>query len=242
MHTKIFAMQKHSFTLFTVVLLLLAILTSCNKSEVARDVFVDSYIHSYPNKSGIPVYTVMHTAYSFTKISSVRVTGTISPASQLQDYSGDGLSFYNKPDSAAYKATVPAPETFTYNAIYSDGANATKTNAIVAKSVAPVQQLVAEKTSTDIKLSWKAAVNAEAYKVRIFSSDLTSGSRVIIYETNFLVPKDNTTDLSIPFSLISLSPYLSTPLTFEVSAFIFETGQETYQSISVASVTGYYGA
>lgn len=234
-------MRKHSFALFAAVIFLFTVLSSCNDTEEIKDVFVDSYIHSIFDNSGIPVYTVMHTAYSFSKIGSVKVTGTTSPANQLIDFSGDGFSFYNKPDLTAYKPVVPAAETFTYNVVYDDGAVAAKTNAIVAKSVAPVQQLTAEKTSTDIKLSWKPAADAEAYKVRIFSTDLTSGKKGIIYESNFLVPKDNTTDLSIPFSLISLSPYLSTTLTFEVSAFIFEAGQDTYQSISVASVSGYYG-
>ena len=235
-------MNKHSFSTFTVVLFLLVAFTSCDKSEVTQEVYVDSYIHSFPNKANVPVYTVMHTAYSFTQINSVGVTGTASPASQLFAFSGDGLSFYNKPDSAAYKPAVPVPETFTYNVIYSNGVSATKTNAIVAKSVAPVQQLTTEKTATDIKLSWKAAANAEAYKVRIFSEDMTTKEKILIYETNFLVPKDATSDLSIPFSLVSLSPVLSSTLIFEVSAFIFETGQDTYQSISVAQVSGYYGS
>lgn len=234
-------MQKHSFSIFTVVLFLLAAFTSCNKSEETQEVYVDSYIHSYPNKAGIPVYTMMHTTYSFSKLSSIGVTGTISPVSQLVPFSVDGMSFYNKPDSAAYTLTVPAAETFTYNVIYDNGVIASRTNSVGTKSVAPVQQLVTEKTATDIKLSWKAAANSEAYKVRIFSDDVTTNEKKLIYETNFLVPKDTTTDLSIPFSLISLSPYLSTNLTFEVSAFIFEAEQDTYQSISVVQTKGYFG-
>jgi len=229
-------MQKNSFSIFTVVLLLAAF-TSCNKTEVIQEVYVDSYIHSFPNNAGVPVYTMMHSAYSFTMINSIGVTGTTSPAVQLVPFSVDGLSFYNKPDSAAYKPTVPAAETFTYNVIYENGVNATKTNAVGTNSVAPVQQLTTEKTATDIKLSWKAAANTEAYKVRIFSEDLTTKVKTLIYETNFLVPKDATSDLTIPFSLISLSPYLSNNLIFEVSAFIFETGQDTYQAISVAQTT-----
>jgi hypothetical protein len=234
-------MRNHSSKIFTVALFALTVLSSCNKTEVTQDVYVDSYIHSFPSKTGTPVYAIMHTAYSFSKISSVNVKGTISPQSQLIDFSGDGLSFYNKPDSASYKQAIPSGETITYNVVYDNGNTAAKTDIISSLSVAPVQQMVTEKTATDIKLSWKAATNAEAYKVRLFSEDASTKEKKMIYETNFLVPKDNSTDLSIAISLISLSPYLSTNLTFEVSAFIFETGQDTYQSISAVNITGYFG-
>lgn len=231
-------MQKHSFSAITVVLFLLAAFTSCNKSEVTQEVYVDSYIHSYPNLLGVPVYTMMHTAYSFSMINSIGVTGTASPASQLKPFSPDGLSFYNKPDSAAYKTTVPAAETFTYNVIFSDGTLATKTNTTGTKSVAPVQQLAVTKTPatapTDLTVTWKAATSAEAYKVRIFYQDPATFAKTLIYESNFLVPKDSAADLSIPFPLNGLTLYTLTDLFFEVSAFIFEEGKDTYQSVSIA--------
>lgn len=235
---KFLAMQKHSFTTFTVVLFLMFVFTSCNKSEVTQEVYVDSYIHSYPSLTGVPVYAMMHTAYSFSMINSIGVTGTASPASQLVPFSPDGLSFYNKPDSAAYKTTVPAAETFTYNVIFSDGTLATRSNTTGTKSVAPVQQLAVTKTPaaapTDLTVTWKAAASAEAYKVRIFYQDPAYMTKTIIYESNFLVPKDGATDLSIPFPLTSLTLYALTDLFFEVSAFIFEEGKDTYQSVSIA--------
>jgi hypothetical protein len=233
-------MQKHSFTAFPVVLFLLAAFTSCNKSEVTQEVFVDSYIHSYPSQSGVPVYTIMHTAYSFSMMNSIGVTGSATPVKQLVPFSPDGLSFYNKPDSATYKTTVPAAETFTYNVIFSDGNIATRSNSTGTKSVAPVQQLAVKKTPaaapTDLTLTWKAATSAEAYKIRIFHQDPATLSKVLIYESNFLVPKDNATDLSIPFPLNGLTLYALTDLFFEVSAFIFEEGKDTYQSVSITQI------
>ncbi len=237
---KYLAMKKHSLTTFTVVLFLLGAITSCNKSEVTQEVFVDSYIHSYPGLTGAPVYAMMHTAYSFSMINSIGVTGSTSPASQLVPFSPDGLSFYNKPDSAAYKTTVPAAETFTYNVIFSDGTLATRSNSTGTKAVAPVQQLAVNKTPaaapTDLTLTWKAAPSAEAYKVRIFYQDPAISSKTLIYESNFLVPKDNATDLSIPFPLNGLTLYALTDLFFEVSAFIFEEGKDTYQSVSIVQI------
>ena len=163
---------------------------------------------------------------------------------------GDGFSFYSQPqaqlDSTSYMPAVPAVESFTYNVTYNDGTTAVKTDA-VSKYLMPAQQVDATKTPatlpTDITLTWKPVANVDAYKVRVFSTDLTSNVKTLIYESSFLVPpKDTTTDLSVPFSLISISSYLSTNLTFEVSAFIFETGQDTYEAVSVANTTKYFGS
>ena len=233
--------MKNSFKIFTVVVVLIAILSSCTKTEVDKTVYIDSYVHSFVNKAGIPVYSVVHSAYSFTKLSSVTVTGTATAVKPLTDMAGDGFSFYLQPDSASYMPAVPAAESFTYNVTYNDGTTAVKTDA-VSKSLVPAQQVIATKGSTDITLTWKPVAYTEAYKVRIFSTDLTSQVKTLIYESSFLVPKDATTDLSIPFSLISISSYLSTNLTFEVSAFIFETGQNTYEAVSVANTTRYFGS
>jgi len=235
--------MKNSFKIFTVVALLGAFLSSCTKTEVDKTVYIDSYVHSFLNKAGTPVYSVVHSAYSFTKLSSVTVTGTATTVVALTDMSvsGEGFSFYLQPDSASYKPAVPADESFTYNVTYSDGTTGTKIDA-VSKSLVPAQQVSATKGSTDITLTWKPVANSEAYKVRVFSTDLTSNVKTLIYESNFLVPKDAATDLSIPFSLISISSFLSTNLTFEVSAFIFEQGQDTYEAVSVANTTKYFGS
>jgi len=233
--------MKNSFKIFTVVAVLGAILSSCTKTEVDKTVYIDSYVHSFMNNADIPVYSVVHSAYSFTKLSSVTVTGTATTVKPLFDTAGDGFSFYSKQDSASYMPAIPAAESFTYNVTYNDGTTAAKIDA-VSKSLVPAQQVSATKGSTDITLTWKPVANSEAYKVRIFSSDLTSQAKTLIYESNFLVPKDATTDLSIPFSLISISSFLSTNLTFEVSAFIFETGQDTYEAVCVANTTKYFGS
>ncbi|MCK9413988.1 MAG: hypothetical protein M0Q53_16930 [Prolixibacteraceae bacterium] len=233
--------MKNSFKAFIVAAVSLALLSSCTKTEVDNSVYIDSYVHSFLDKSGIPVYSIVHSAYSFTKLNSITVTGTATAVKPLKDMAGDGFSFYSQPDSLSYLPAIPAPESFTYNITYNDGTSAIKTDA-VSKSLIPAQQLTAVKGVTEINLTWKAVANSEAYKVRIFSTDLVSNTKTLIYESNFLGPKDATSDLSIPFSLISISSYLSTNLTFEVSAFIFEQGQDTYEAVSVANIMAYYGS
>ena len=233
--------MKNSFKILVVAVLSLALFSSCTKTEVDKTIYIDSYVHSFISKAGIPVYSIVHSAYSFTKLSSITVTGTATAVKPLKDMAGDGFSFYSQPDSASYLPTVPAAESFTYNATYNDGTTAVKTDA-VSKSLVPAQQVTATKNTTDITLTWKPVTNSEAYKVRIFSADLTTQVKTLIYESSFLVPKDATTDLSIPFSLISISSYLSSNLTFEVSAFIFEQGKDTYEAVSVANTTKYFGS
>jgi hypothetical protein len=233
--------MKKLLLAFTAVAVSLVLLSSCMKTEIDKTVYIDSYVQSYVSSAGIPVYAVVHTAYSFTKLNSVTVTGTATSVKTLTDPAGDGFSFYSQPDSASYIPTVPAAESFTYNVTYNDGATEIKADA-VSKSILPAQQLTATKGITDINLTWKAVANTEAYKIRIYSTDLTSNAKILIYESNFLGPKDATSDVNVPFSLISISSYLSTNLTFEVSAFIFEQGQDTFEAVSVAKTTKYFGS
>lgn len=220
-------------------------LVSCNKTEENTDVYADSYVNAIFNKNGVPVYRVMHTAYSFTKLLSVSVTGSGGKTVQLTNFANNGYSFYlqllNAQDSATYTTTVPSPESFTYNISYEGGTTTTKTNATIDKSLLPAQQLAAVKTATDIVLSWKPVANVEAYKVRIFSEDLGTKVTTLIYESDYLVPVNATSDLSIPFSLVSFSQFLSTNLSFEVSSFIFETKQESFHAVSAATVKKYFG-
>jgi hypothetical protein len=238
-------MKKYISRILLIGLMVAGMLVSCNKTVENTDVYVDSYIHAIFNKNNVPVYRVMHTAYSYTKLLSVSVTGSGGKTIQLTNYANNGYSFYlplaNAQDSAAYKTTVPAPESFTYNVSYEGGTTVTKTNATIDKSLLPAQQLTATKTATDIVLSWKPVANVEAYKVRIFTEDLVTKVTTLIYESDYLVPNSPTADLSIPFSLVSFSQYLSTNLSFEVSSFIFESKQETYHAVSAATVKKYFG-
>ena len=239
-------MENRSFKFFSAALLLFAVLSSCTKTVVDKEVYVDSYIRSIFNTTDTiesnryPVYSVMHSAYCFTKLGSIGVTGSVTPAVQLTDFGDQGFSFYNNPDSSKYTATVPSPETYTYNVSYASGEVASKIDATIAESLMPARKLNAVKNATDITLSWKPVANAEAYKIRIWALDSNS-QNALIYESDFLVPKDAITDLSMPFSLVSFSQYLSTTITFEVSAFIFEQNQDTYNAVSVTTIQRNFG-
>jgi hypothetical protein len=233
-------MKNKLFNAFVAGFFLVSVLASCNKTEVDTTVYVDSYINSIID-NGVTKYTVMHAAYSFVQLSSVGVKGSGGTSVPLANFSDQGYSFYLDDAAATYTTAVPAADSFTYDVVYLDGGTTVKTNAINGKSLIPAQQLTAVKTASDIVLSWKPVANSEAYKVRIFSEDPVTLKSILIYESDYLVPKDTSTDLSIPFSLVSMSPYLSNNLTFDVSAFIFEQGQDTFQAVSVAKVTGFYG-
>ena len=234
-------MEKRLLIFLSVTVAMITVFTSCNKIEENRDVYVDSYINSIFDKKGLPVYAVMHTAYSFTKLSSVKVTGSGGSSVQLGSMSDGGFSFYSILDTASYKSTVPDATTYTYGVTYDDGTTASKSNAILAKSLSPAQQLNAVKSSTEIVLSWKAVTNAEAYKIRIFKEEASTKENVLIYESDYLIPKEGLTDLSIPFSLSGFATYIDSNLSFEVSAFIFEQKQDTYHAVSVTTIKKYFG-
>ncbi len=227
-------MKKHFILIFTVVIGLTIILSSCTKTVVNNEVYVDSYIHSINSRAGEPVYNVMHTAYSFSKIATVSVTGTSGAPINLTNAADNGFSFYTPLDTASYQLTSPAADSYAYMATYDDGTISTINNAIIATSVMPAKMLAVVKTASNIELSWKPVVNVQAYRIRIYSEDPNSKVTSLIYESGFYLPKDAISDLSIPFSLVSFSQYLSTNLTFEVSSFVFEDNSDLYQAISTA--------
>jgi hypothetical protein len=233
-------MRNKLFRAFVAGFFLVSVLISCTKTEVDTSVYVDSYINSIID-NGVTKYSVMHSAYSFVELTSVGVKGTGGTSVPLANFSDQGYSFYTPVNASVYTTAVPAADSYTYDVIYATGETTVKTNATNGKSLVPAQQLNAEKTATDILLTWKPVANSEAYKIRIFTEDPVTLKTTLIYESGYLVPKDATSDLSIPFSLISMSPYLSYNLIFDVSAFIFEQGQDTFHAVSVASVKGYYG-
>ena len=219
---------------------LISVLASCSKTEVDTNVYVDSYINAITD-NGVTKYSVMHTAYCFVQLGSVGVKGVAGTSKPLTNFSDQGYSFYTPVVPATYTTTVPVAESFTYDIVYSSGETAVRTNAIDGRSLLPPQNLKAPMGPTEITLSWSPVANAEAYKVRIFSEDPVTLNKILIYESNYLVPKDPVSELSMPFSLISLSPYLSNTLIFDVSAFIFEQGKDTFQAVSVATLKQKYG-
>ena len=233
-------MEKNLFKVIASVVLFVTLLSSCNKSTDTKQVYADSYINAIYNRAGVPVYSIMHTAYSFSKLSSVSVKGTLSPAQTLTDPTGLGLSFYTAVDTTKYSTVLPSPDTFTYSALYSSGETATLTDAVPSNTLPPVQQLVATATSTDISLTWNANANAQAYKVRIFNMDPTAPAS-IIYESDFLTPKDAVTGLSIPYSRSNFIQYSLTYIRFEVSSFIFQKDQNTFDAVSVATTKNIVG-
>jgi hypothetical protein len=245
-------MGKGSFKYFAAAILLFSLLSSCNKTVVNNTVFTDSYIHSVFNTTDTveskryPIYSVMHTAYCYTKLASVRVNGSSGSVVNLTDYDGTGFSFYTPiKDSAAYKINVPAPETYTYNVSYVSGETVVQTDATLAESLMPARNLNAVRTTTttadNILVSWKPVTNAEAYKIRIQSEDPTSKVLTLIYESDFMVPLDPTATLSVSFPFGNFQTYLNTNIYFEISAFIFQQNHETYHAVSETTIKRYYG-
>ncbi|MEI7830262.1 MAG: hypothetical protein WCI31_10855 [Prolixibacteraceae bacterium] len=238
--------MKKYFLKSLAILVLFTLVSSCKKTEVTKEVFADSYINSIVGTNGTPVFAMIHSAYSFTKMTGVIVKGATGSTTTLQNFNGDGFAFYmDVADKSLYKAAIPSAESFTYNVTYSDGTTATKVNSVAAKSILPAQQMVLSKDAINITLKWQAVVNCEAYKVSIsrvdsvFSTSLKVNT--LIYQSSYLVPKDATTDLSIPFAITSFPPsdsYTDRKLVgfkFDVAAFIFEQGQDSFEAVSTAS-------
>lgn len=232
-------MKKISLHIFAALILPVTLL-SCSKTPTDENVYVDSYIHSKLDDSDAPVYAMMHTAYSFKPLSGVVVSGP-SVSIQPTNPSGDGFAFYSVIPTASYLPAIPVPGSYSYSTTYQTGETVTKVDATVAKSLEPPRELDAIKGATDIAITWKPVANAEAYKLRIYSDNATTLEKNLIFDSSFLIPKDATSDLSFPISVISFSQYLTNNMTFEVSAFIFQDTRNAYHAVSSASVTRFFG-
>lgn len=245
-------MEKGFYKYFAVAILMVSLLSSCSKTVVNNAVFTDSYIHAVFNTKDTveskryPIYSVMHTAYCYTKLGSVRVNGSSGSVVNLTDFDQSGFSFYTPiKDSASYKIAVPAAENYTYNVSYVSGETVAQTDATVVKSLMPARNLNAVRTTTttadNIVVSWKPVVNAEAYKIRIHCEDLTSKVQTLIYESDFMVPMDFTAPLSLSFAFSNFQPYLNTNIYFEVTSYIFQQNHETFHAVSETTIKRYYG-
>jgi hypothetical protein len=229
-------MENRSIKIFAVIVALGSLLASCNKMNTDKQVYVDSYIHTINNRAGVPVYNLVHSAFCYSALKDVSVKGSTGSATALPSSTVNGFSFFTKIDSASYQTTPPAADFYTYNATYDSGDAVIVVDPTSGQSLVPAQELTATKTATDIVMNCKPVATAEAYKVRIFSDSGDVTAKALIFESNFLVPADRTANLNIPFSLTNLSQYLSSNLSFEVSAFIFEQGQDTYEAVSTATL------
>lgn len=233
-------MEKHPYRNLIVAFMMALVLASCSKTIVDSEAYADSYIYCFNNKAGVPVYGVIHSVYSFKKLGSVSVTGGAGNV-LLDNFNGDGFSFYSKVDSAAFLPSVPAPATYTYNLNYSSGETATRTDATTTSSLLPAQQINAVMNLSSIVLTWKAVAGVEAYKVSVYSEDQSATGKNLVFESDFLVPQDAVSDLSLPFSLVSISSYLTTKLTFQVSSFMFDGNTDKFKAVSSAQFSKYFG-
>ena len=228
-------MKNRLFKIFAVAVVLIPILVSCKKIVVDKQVYVDSYIHSINNRAGVPVYGLVHSAFCYTALSGVSVKGSTGSAMVLSKGSVDGFSFFSTIDSTSYKTTAPASDTYSYNATYASGETTIVTDLTSGQSLLPAKLQTPTKTATDIVLVWSPVPNADAYKIRIYFDDGSQSARAMFYESNFLVPSSPTNDLTVPFSLTNLSQYLNSYLSFEISAFIFEKDQDSFEAVSTVT-------
>lgn len=239
-------MNNRLLKISSLVVISLFFLPSCNKNTIDNTLHVDSYINAIYNNAGVPVYSVMHTAYSYSKLTSVSVKGS-SGTINLTNVSNLGFSFYtpldNATDSAKYTTAVPSADSFTYNGTFDTGEATVQNDVISGASVAPVAQLNPVKTVSDIQVSWQQTPNAQAYKVRIYSQNTNTipYTNTLFFESDFLVPTDATTAPLLTFPLSNFTQYISGNMLFEVDAFIFESKQDTYEAVSATTVKRYFG-
>ncbi len=206
-------------------------LTGCEKSTVVSQATADAFIKSIkdPNNPGQPIYTVIHSVFSYNPISSVSVASPGGQTIQLRDYDKLGNSFYNMPTLSSYSQIVPALGTYTYTVTFKDNEVLTYTNSISSNILPPPTILglnavpVASATKDSVYISWAAISNAQAYQIKILNttSDTTQVKYIAPF-TDASNPKKDILRYGFPVSVLPLTSSKQT-FTFVLDALLFET-------------------
>src|SRR5665647_1751220 len=122
-------MTTTKLQLLSLATLILLGLSGCQKAKVTNQASADVFIKAIKNTQGTPVFTVMHSVFSFNTITSVSVTSPDGTNKELTNLGNSGNSFYNIPVDADYLQTLPSSAigSYTYLVKFNDGEEITYT-------------------------------------------------------------------------------------------------------------------
>jgi hypothetical protein len=158
------------FRTFFCLLACVAGLVSCSKSdsdslEIVGDVVVQDKETDSETEYGMYVYVT-----SNLEIADATVTtpGTSGKTYQLTLTSNKYGAYYNPTD---YSATMPTEGDYTIKVTSSSGESAETTDIVGDEKLTHISITSASVSSGTLSVTWNKVINANAYAVRILSSD-----------------------------------------------------------------------
>ncbi|HZK97668.1 MAG TPA: hypothetical protein VFC67_25925 [Prolixibacteraceae bacterium] len=230
-------MKTTKLQLLSLATLILLGLSGCEKAKVTNQASADVFIKAIKNTEGIPVYTVVHSVFSFNTITSVSVTSPDGTKKELTNPGNSGNSFYNIPVDADYLQTLPSSAigSYTYLVKFNDGEEITYTNSLSNLTIQPanITSLTKSANGDSVYVSWDAIPNVNFYQVEI-----TKGTAQIYYSDKFYDGSSPLkANLRLGFNLYNLTTAGgSGAFRFNINGLLYETATYDYlQATSTAT-------
>jgi len=207
-------------------------LAGCEKATIVDQATADAFIQSIKNPTDTAqvVFAVVHSVFSYNRMTSVTVIAPITAASpdsittNLINYANMGNSFYNNP---VYSVSLPTPGSYTYDVTFKDGQAISFNNTLTYNILIPpnITFLAKNATPDSIDISWNAVTNAQAYQVKVTKGTLTGPSAIqVFYVAPFIdLSSPLRTNLTIGVPLSTVLSYGAGTYTFEVDALLYES-------------------
>lgn len=204
-------------------------LLACEKATVTNVATADVFIKTLINE-GDTLFGVVHSVFSYNKMSSVSVTSPAGDSIPLPGNADGGISIYKDPSmtSGEYNKVLPLAGIYTYNVTFKDKTQQVYTNALGANFLLPavIDSLVKSQDGLSVLLKWRKVEGAQFYQVRVTKGD----SEIIPAE---LISPAAELRVELPISFFS--HYLPGTFTIEVDALLCEsTNYSQLQAFSVS--------
>jgi len=229
-------MKTTKLQLLSLATLILLGLSGCQKAKVTNQASADVFIKAIKNTQGTPVFTVIHSVFSFNTITSVSVTSPDGTKKELTNPGNSGNSFYNIPVDTDYLQALSSSVTgsYTYLVKFNDGEEITYTNSLSNLNIQPanITSLAKSANGDSVYVKWDAIPNVNFYQVEI-----TKGATQIYYSDKFY---DGSTpikaSLRLGFRLYNLTTTGGTGIfRFNINGLLYETA--TYDYLQATSTS-----
>lgn len=214
-----------------VVALIVLGLSGCEKAKVTNQASADAFVKAIKNAQGTTVYAVVHSVFSYNKMTSVKVTAPDGTSIQLTDPEQTGMSYYNVPVDADYSATQPVAGNYTYSVTFNDGEVIAYSNSLTSSVLAPANITLLTKSANgdSVYIAWDAIANVGAYQLTV-----KKGTYQVYYQRPFV---DNSVplkqNLKLGISLANFSSNSTGTYTFSLDGILYEsTAYDYVQAIS----------
>jgi len=219
--------------LLAVVALIMLGLSGCEKAKTVNQAWADAFVKTIKNSQGASVYSVVHTVFAFTGMKSVSVTSPDGTVLQLANYQNGGVSFFNEPVEADYKATPPSAGNYTYTVTFNDGEQIVYTNTLAPDYLLPANITSLAKTTNgdSVYIYWEPIANVDAYGIYV-----NTGTTQVFKIDGLSDPSEpKKTSLRYGFAVNKLTSSATGIFTFEISGFLIEKVDPDYTYLQAKS-------